>query len=376
MNNNVKSVREPLFHISKRGDVSLKRQILTRVIAVAAGLILGSIVCTIAYGSSPFDFLYYLVEGNFKPFDNFWEMIKKTALLLMIGLALIPAFKMKYWNLGGNGQILMGGLITIICMINLGDTVPDGVVWMIMLLAAMLVGAIWAVIPALFKAFFKTNETLFTLMMNYIAVGLVAYAIKKIGGKESTGTIGVVQSGQLPELGHSVVLILIFAIIITLFITFYMKSSKHGYEVSLVGDSENTARYGGINVKKTIIRTLILSGAICGIVGFLLAGSINHTIVTEETMANSGFTAFTAIIVVWIAHNNPLATIGVSFGVIFINNGMMRVQSSLSITEKTVPDMIIGIMYLIIIACEFFITFRIKFNKKKNETIKTVEEVK
>nr|MBO4517300.1 ABC transporter permease [Clostridia bacterium] len=376
MNNNVKSVREPLFHISKRGDVSLKRQILTRVIAVAAGLILGSIVCTIAYGSSPFDFLYYLVEGNFKPFDNFWEMIKKTALLLMIGLALIPAFKMKYWNLGGNGQILMGGLITIICMINLGDTVPDGVVWMIMLLAAMLVGAIWAVIPALFKAFFKTNETLFTLMMNYIAVGLVAYAIKKIGGKESTGTIGVVQSGQLPELGHSVVLILIFAIIITLFITFYIKSSKHGYEVSLVGDSENTARYGGINVKKTIIRTLILSGAICGIVGFLLAGSINHTIVTEETMANSGFTAFTAIIVVWIAHNNPLATIGVSFGVIFINNGMMRVQSSLSITEKTVPDMIIGIMYLIIIACEFFITFRIKFNKKKNETIKTVEEVK
>lgn len=376
MINKEKIVREPLFHVSKRGDVSLQRQILTRVIAIVGGLILGSLICTIAYGTSPFDFLYYLVEGNFKPFNNFLEMLKKTALLLMIGLALIPAFKMKFWNLGGNGQILMGGLITIVFMVTLGDKIPNGIVWTLMLLGSMLAGAIWAVIPAIFKALFKTNETLFTLMMNYIAVGLVAYAIKKIGGKESTGTIGVIQSGQLPELGHGVVLVLIFAVIVTVFITFYMKSSKHGYEISLVGDSENTARYGGINVKKVIIRTLILSGAICGLVGCLLAGSVNHTLVTEETMANSGFTAFTAIIAVWIAHNSPLATIGVSFGIIFINNGMMRVQASLSITEKTVTDMIIGIMYLIIIACEFFITFKIKFNKKKKETSVAAEEVK
>ena len=286
-------------------------------------------------------------------------------LLLMIGLALIPPFTMKFWNLGGNGQILMGGLATIICMKYLGGVMPDGVVWILMLLFSMAIGAIWAVIPAVFKAFFKTNETLFTLMMNYIAAGIMLYAIKIISGKNTTGTIGIVKTANLPELGHPAVLVALIAIIVTIFITLYMKYSKHGYEVALVGDSINTAKYSGINVKVVIIRTLVLSGAICGLAGFLLAGYVNHTLVTEETMAKSGFTAFTAIIAVWIAHNNPLATIGVSFGIMFLNNGMEYARTNLNITEEAIPSMIIGLIYLVVIACEFFITYKIKFNGKK-----------
>ena len=360
-----KTVKEPLFHVIKRGNVSLTRQILVRVIAILSGLLLGSIICWIVYGASPFDFIKYIVIDNFSPFDNFLELIKRSMLLLMIGLALIPPFKMKFWNLGGNGQILMGGLMAIICMKYLGGNMPDGVVWIIMLVSSLLMGAIWAVIPAIFKAFFKTNETLFTLMMNYIAAGIMVYAIKIISGKNTTGTIGIVETAQLPELGHPAVLVSIFAIIVTVFITLYMKYSKHGYEVALVGDSVNTAKYSGINVKTVIIRTLVLSGAICGLVGFLLAGSVNHTLVTEETMAKSGFTAFTAIIAVWIAHNNPLATIGVSFGIMFLNNGMEYARTNLSITEEAIPSMIIGLIYLVVIASEFFITYKLKFNGKK-----------
>lgn len=361
----IKTVKEPLFHVIKRGDLSLTRQILVRVIAILSGLLLGSIICWIVYKTSPFVFIYYLIKGNFNPFDNFLELIKRSMLLLMIGLALIPPFTMKFWNLGGNGQILMGGLATIICMKYLGGVMPDGVVWILMLLFSMAIGAIWAVIPAVFKAFFKTNETLFTLMMNYIAAGIMLYAIKIISGKNTTGTIGIVKTANLPELGHPAVLVALIAIIVTIFITLYMKYSKHGYEVALVGDSINTAKYSGINVKVVIIRTLVLSGAICGLAGFLLAGSVNHTLVTEETMAKSGFTAFTAIIAVWIAHNNPLATIGVSFGIMFLNNGMEYARTNLNITEEAIPSMIIGLIYLVVIACEFFITYKIKFNGKK-----------
>lgn len=364
----IKTVKEPLFHVIKRGDVSLKRNILVRVIAILFGLLLGSIICWIVYQSNPFVFIYYLIKGNFDPFDNFLELVKRSMLLLMIGLALIPPFTMKFWNLGGNGQILMGGLVTIICMKYLGGIMPDGVVWIIMLLLSMIMGAIWAVIPAIFKAFFKTNETLFTLMMNYIAAGIMLYAIKVISGKNTTGTIGIVKTANLPELGHPAVLVALIAIIVTVFMTLYMKYSKHGYEVALVGDSGNTAKYSGINVKAVIIRTLVLSGAICGLVGFLLAGSVNHTLVTEETMAKSGFTAFTAIIAVWIAHNSPLATIGVSFGIMFLNNGMEYARTNLSITEEAIPSMIIGLIYLVVIACEFFITYKLKLNGKKTAT--------
>lgn len=364
---NLNTVHEPLFHIVKRNDITLKRQILARVIAILSSLIFGSLLCAIVYGKSPIRFFTLLIQGNFKPISRIWELLKWGSLLLIVGLALIPAFKMKFWNLGGNGQILMGGLATIYCMCFLGGKLPDPLVWLIMLLSSILVGAIWAVIPAIFKAYFNTNESLFTLMMNYIASGLVAYSIKFIGGPASTGTIGIVSKANLPIIYNDTVLTLIVAILITVFITVYMKYSKHGYEISVVGDSQNTAKYIGLNVKKVIIRTLFLSGAICGVVGLLMTGAINHTIVTEETMSLSGFTAFTAIIAVWIAHNNPIATVGVSFGIMFITNGMSRVKAMFGIANDSVANMIIGIMYLFIIACEFFISYKLQSNKKNNQ---------
>ncbi len=368
--NEAKNVREPLFHVARRGTVALKRQVWARVIAVFGGLITGSLICLVVYGKSPVEFLWRLVYGNFKSMDSVWNLLRNTAFLLAIGLALIPAFKMKFWNLGGNGQILMGGIATVCCMKYLGGILPDVVVWLFMLVSAVAAGMIWSAIPAIFKAFFKTNETLFTLMMNYIAAGIVAFAIKKIGGKGTTGSIGVIETAQLPVLFHDSFLIILSVALLTVIMTLYMKKSKHGYEIAVVGESENTAKYVGINVRKVIIRTLILSGAICGFVGFLFVGASEHTIVTEETLAKTGFTAFTAIIAVWIAHNDPIATIGASFGIIFINNGMPFVKATLGITEDTVANMIIGIMYLFVIACEFFISYQVIFNRKNKNALR------
>lgn len=366
------TVREPLFSITKRGKVSLSRQILARVIAVVSGLLFGSLICAVVYKKSPFLYVWGILKNNFLNGETFNDLILYTAILLIIGVALIPAFKMKFWNLGGNGQIFVGGLVTIYCMVYLGGKLPDVLVWLIMIVGSVLAGAIWGAIPAIFKAFFKTNETLFTLMMNYIASCLVAFAIKDIGGPKCTGTIGNVETGNLPEIINKSGLTIIVAILLTAFMAVYMKKSKHGFEISVVGDSENTARYIGINVKKVIIRTMVMSGAICGLLGCLLTGAINHTIVTDETMSLSGFSAFTAIIAVWIAHNNPIATVGVSFGIMFLTKSMSLTNATFGITNDSVSNMIIGLLYLLIIACEFFITYQIKRNKAS----KTAKEEK
>ena len=360
--NKEKSVREPLFHVAKRTEVTVRRQILARVIATLIGIVVTCLICLIVYGCDPITVLVEVWKGNFGTERSRWLLLRDTALLLGVGLALIPSFKMKFWNLGGNGQILIGGLVTIACMRSLGGRYPDGVVWLIMLLSAVICGAVWAVIPAIFKAFFKTNESLFTLMMNYIAAGLVVFAIKEWSGSKGSGSLATIKTANLPKLGGNDYLLIIIIVAVVCALMFaYMKYSKHGYEVAVVGESENTARYIGINVKKTIIRTLILSGALCGLIGFLLAGAKDHTI-NADAAKNMGFTA---IIAVWLAKMNPLGTIASSFGIIFITNGIKNLQTTVGVTDNSVSNMIVGIMYFCLIGCEFFVYYALKLKTKK-----------
>ena len=360
--NKEKSVREPLFHVAKRTEVTVRRQILARVIATLIGIIVTCLICLIVYGCDPITVLVEVWKGNFGTERSRWLLLRDTALLLGVGLALIPSFKMKFWNLGGNGQILIGGLVTIACMRSLGGRYPDGVVWLIMLLSAVICGAVWAVIPAIFKAFFKTNESLFTLMMNYIAAGLVVFAIKEWSGSKGSGSLATIKTANLPKLGGNDYLLIIIIVAVVCALMFaYMKYSKHGYEVAVVGESENTARYIGIDVKKTIIRTLILSGALCGLIGFLLAGAKDHTI-NADAAKNMGFTA---IIAVWLAKMNPLGTIASSFGIIFITNGIKNLQTTVGVTDNSVSNMIVGIMYFCLIGCEFFVYYALKLKTKK-----------
>ena len=367
---NKSTVREPLFHISKRTETSTARQVLARVIAILLGLVFGGLVYLIVYGKSPIDFVRFIFEGNLQPTTRIWELLKGTALLLGVGLALIPAFKMKFWNLGGNGQVLIGALTTTACMFYLGGKIPDVLLWIIMTVVAILSSVIWAVIPAIFKAFFNTNESLFTLMMNYIATGLVAFAIKEWGGTNSSGTLDPIAEGNLPTLGNDAVLTIIVVALLAVFVAIYMKYTKQGFEISVVGDSENTARYVGINVKKVIIRTLALSGALCGVIGLLLAGALNHNVST--TSANN--MGFTAIIAVWVGNMNPLFTIASSFGIMFLTYGLGRVNQNFGVTNDAVGNLIVGMMYLFIIGCVFFTTYKITFNKKK--AVRTEKETK
>ena len=309
----MKNNHEPLFHVVKRDELSRGKGILIRVVAIIVALIICGIITVALTGVNPISVYGTMVTGAFGSVRKTWVTLQNTAILLLIALALTPAFRMKFWNCGGEGQILMGGLASAACMITLADKLPNAVIIILMIISSIVAGAVWAGLPALFKALWNTNETLSTLMMNYIAIQLVAYFTVVWENPKGSGKIGIINQnsniGWLPEIANKYLLAIVVGLIITFFVYIYIYYTKHGYEVCVVGESYRTARYVGIKVGKVIVRTLLLSGALCGLVGLLLVGGINHTITT--TIA--GGQGFTAIMVSWLAKFNPLVMVGTTF---------------------------------------------------------------
>ena len=362
--------KEPLFHVAKREALPWYHMWLIRVLAVLAALVVCSIVTMAVTKLNPVAVAGSMVEGALGSTRKTWVTIQNTAILLLIALAVTPAFKMRFWNIGAEGQVLISCFAAASCMILLTDKVPNAVLILIMFLASIAAGAIWAGIPALFKARWNTNETLFTLMMNYVATQLVAYYVIIWESPKGSGKIGIINSatgaGWLPVLfGQKYLLNIIVVAIITVGMYLYLNYTQHGYEISVVGESERTARYVGIKVEKVILRTLLLSGAICGFTGLLLVGGTDHTITT--TIA--GGRGFTAVMVSWLAKFNPIVMVFTSFLLIFLDRGASEISTVFGLNQSF-GDILTGIILFFIIGSEFFITYQLNFRKRsgKEET--------
>ena len=356
--------REPRFHIVKREALPWHKAVAIRVATILVALVVCGIITTITTGINPINVYASMFEGAFGSTRKMWVTFQNTSILLLIALALTPAFKMKFWNIGGEGQVLMGGLAAAVCMIRLEGKVPNAVMIVCMIIASIGAGMIWGLIPAFFKAKWSTNETLSTLMMNYIATQLVAFFVILEEVPKGSGKIGIINqntnSGWLPQLfGSKYLLAIVVAVLVTLFMHVYLIYSKHGYEINVVGESENTARYVGIKVEKVIIRTMMLSGAICGLAGLLLVGGINHTITT--TIA--GGEGFTAVLVSWMSKFNPFKMILSSMLIVFLERGAVEISTNFGLNHSY-SDILTGIILFFIIGCEFFITYQLQRNKK------------
>lgn len=357
--------KEPLFHIVKRDNLTAKQKALLYAGAIFLGLLVGGIICSLFSTKNPINFFVSLVSGSLGTMRRIWLLLQSTALLLGVSLALAPAFRMKFWNLGGNGQVLMGCLAYVAMMFYLGGKLPDFVVMLLGLIAGVVMGAVWALIPALFKAFFNTNESLFTLMMNYIASGLVSTFIT-IWVKTGSGVLKPIENGVLPEIGNRYLLTILVFFLLAGAMYAYLKYSKQGYEVSVVGESNNTARYIGINVKKVIIRTMILSGAIAGLVGVFIGGAIDHTVSTTSA-SNMGFTA---IMTAWLAAFNPLVMMASCFFITFVSKGMTQVRKDFKFTNDAIANIVIGVIYFAVIAVTFFLSYKVVFRDGAFDGIK------
>ena len=356
--------KEPLFHIVKRAALPWYQSMGIRAAAIVLALLLCAVVTTITTGINPLQVYQSIFAGAFGSTRKIWITLQNTSILLLIALALTPAFKMRFWNIGGEGQVLIGGLAAAACMICLGGRLPNALVMLCMVITSIAAGVIWGFIPAFFKAKWNTNETLSTLMMNYIATQLVAFFTIVWEVPKGSGKIGIINQdsnvGWLPQLfGSKYLLSILVAVAITVFMYIYLRYSKQGYEICVVGESENTAKYGGIKVEKVIIRTMALSGGICGLVGLLLVGSINHTITT--TIA--GGQGFTAVLVSWMSKFNPVTMIFSSALIVFMDRGASEISTNFGLNHSY-SDILTGIILFFIIGCEFFITYQIRFRRK------------
>lgn len=362
-----KQTKMPLFSIRKRVNITLKKSIIIRIISIILSLLVSFVITLLVTKRSATATIKAFSEGALLMPD---KLLLDAVILLGFGIAIIPAFRMKYWNMGANGQVLVATLISIVLMLYLGkwaekSALNNVLLIIIMFISSIIISVIWAIIPAVFKALFDTNETLFTLMMNYIAMALVGYLnyVMTNGTKESVGIVNASSNaGWLPSLfNNEYILPIIVIIIMTVFVSFYMNKTKHGYEVIVCGDSINTAKYVGMNTKKIIIRTLILSGVLTGIIGFLYATCIDHT-VTEVT----GGLGFTAVLIAWLSNFKPVVIAIMSLFLAILTNGTSKISSKFRLGSNNLSNVIIGLIFFSILVSEFFIRYHVKINFRRH----------
>lgn len=360
-----------MIHISKRGELSRGKVIGIRLLAIVVGILLCSVITTVTTGVNPLEVGGAVVAGSFGTARKTWLFFQKTSILLLISLAVTPAFKMRCWNLGAEGQVLAGAMAAASCMVLMADSASNTVVIICMVITAIIAGALWAAIPAFFKAKFNTNETLFTLMMNYVASQIVAFFCVKWENPKGSCQIGVINQksniGWFPQLVNRYLLVIVIVVVVTVLMYFYLKYSKHGFELAVVGESERTARYVGIKVESVIIRTMLLSGALCGLTGLLLVGAVNHTVST--TLA--GGQGFTAVMVAWLAQFNPVAMVLASGLLILLGTGANELSTACGL-NASFGDILTAVLIFCIIGSEFFINYQLHFAKKHKEAEENV----
>ena len=359
-----KTHHEPLITLAKRDDLAGWKAWLIRLATIVASLLAVGVISMLLTGENFFEIYNKMFLGTFgRIFEGrlsmLWKFLQDTSILLCLALAVTPAFKMKFWNCGAEGQALAGGLSAMICMMHLGGKMPEFLLIPIVILASILAGAVWGLIPAIFKAQYGTNETLFTLMMNYVITQIVSFYVGMSSG--GSQVIQPVLTGALPVIGGQRYLLNILIVaVLTVVMFIYLRFSKQGYEIAVVGESQNTARYIGINVKKVMLRTMIISGAICGVAGMLLVAGTDHSINTH-TIGGQGFTA---IMISWLGQFNPFIMALMSGLLTFLTSGAAKVADSFFL-NSSYADIVAGIVILALVGCEFLVRYTVKFRHSK-----------
>ncbi len=348
--------RQSLIRLAKREQMKGEYVWGIRIGSIIFALLL-SCIPIMTTGNNPFSGFATIINGSLSKPIYFKQTIKIAVPLLGCALAIAPCFKMRFWNIGGEGQITMGAIAASFFALKIAPegSLPHWGLLLLMMLSAAIAGGIWALIPAYFKAKHNTNETLFTLMMNYIAIGIVAYLQGgPWEGRKGSQIIPMFKiSARLPDVfGVHAGWIIILLITATMHI--YMKYTKQGYEIAVIGDSENTAKYAGMNVGRIIMRTMFISGAICGIIGFIIASGANHTL--YKGVANG--VGFTSITVAWLSQLNAFVMILISFVLAILSKGSQTLQTRLSV-PASVSEIVTGILLFCMLGCEFFINYKL-----------------
>lgn len=346
--------KEPLIRISKRTELGNNKIFLLRMISVLLAIVAGG-VFVLLIGHNPIKVYGTIIGGALKSSTAIQATVKIMVPMLISALGVTMAFKMQFWNIGAEGQIIMGAVFASYFAL-FHDNLPHWLLIIIMLIAGIIGGGIWGLIPTFFKCKFGTNETLFTLMLNYIALDIIIFL--RDGPWQDPGSSGFPkiarfsQNAQLDKV-LGVHMGWIIGLVLVVFVFVYLNYTKRGYEISVVGESKATAVYAGINVNKVTLITMFISGAICGLAGMVQATG------SDMTLAQSvaGGVGFTAIIVSWLAQLNAFGILIVSFLFSVLEKGSSVMQSTYGISTYS-ADVLQGIILFFVLGCEFFVRYK------------------
>ncbi len=367
-----KTNKDPLIKISKRQNLALRYKLLLTVGAILLSLVLGGILLA-CLGYNPVKFYTEMLMGNFKNASYLKLMIRALIPLLITSLGVSLAFKMRFWNIGGEGQFIIGAIIAMTFSLLIGDSLPSPLGAIVVVILGTLGGGLYALFVAVLKVRFNTNETLMTLMLNYVALYIASYMLKTdffaLQGQGVPSFKVIAESLWLTEINigkFSFDTALFIAVALTIILFVYFRQSKQGYELNVVGDSPNTAKYAGMKVNKIVLRTMFLSGAIIGMAGALkLCGSsAGHTFSANI----SGGVGWTSIIVAWLAKLNPVGILVASLLMSILERGCSFARTSLGISDA-MSDVLQGIILFTVLASDFFINYKVSFRKKVKDAV-------
>ncbi|KIR01595.1 inner-membrane translocator [Lachnospiraceae bacterium TWA4] len=307
-------------------------------------------------GLKPIEVYLAIFMGAFRSTLSIQATVKILVPMVMASCALAFAFQMKFWNIGAEGQIVMGAVFASYFALFHSDW-NHYVLMIVMFLAGIVGGAIWGLIPAFFKVKYGTNETLLTLMFNYIAVNIVCYL--KDGPWRDSKAQGF---SKIPRFEANAMLDKVFgvhigwiiAMVVVVFTFIYLNYTKSGYEMTIIGYSKKTARYAGMNVTKIALKTMAISGAICGLVGMIQATGSDITL-TDQVAGGVGFTA---VIIAWLANLNPFGIVIVSTFFAVLEKGSSVVQSQYGLSTDSAA-VLQGVFLFVIVGLEFFTRYKI-----------------
>ncbi len=351
-----------MIRVVKKDDLSRAKANLLRISAIILGFLSAGLVILII-GNNPIEVYREMLKGAFGTGYGIRNSITLAIPYLIVGLGVSIAFNMKFWNIGAEGQLVMGAVFATLAIRLLPDNMNGILLSIIMFLSAVLGGAIWALIPGLFKAFSNTNETLFTLMMNYVAIKFTFY-LRNVPWKDP-GAKGYPQIARIPDntklpklwgvhIGWTIALVLV------VFVYVFLKHTKKGYEIRVVGASFNTAKYAGMNVKKVMLLGIMLSGAISGIAGYVKLTGISYSV----SEAIGGGDGFTAIIIAWLSQLSAPVMVLVSYLFASLRQGSQTIEVLLGI-PSSVTDIIQGMILFFALGSEFFIRYKFVFEGRQ-----------
>ena len=365
------------FHIVKRDNCPLWKRAVFYVAAVLIALILGAIVL-FAIGVNPFEYYAQMFTlgtiGNPIAYKTIMNYLNELVPLALTSVALSLAFKMRFWNIGGEGQFIMGAIAAGFVAFKAGPVLPEFLTLILMCLAAMLVAGVYGLFVGFLKVRFGTNETLMTLMLNYVALYILFFIgetkadwnffLQKQSNRpvfedfSSMASFPEIPFGDKFKLNICVILTIVVAALIYI----YLKYTKHGYEISVVGDSMGTAKYAGMKVNKIILRTVFLSAALIGLAAAFKVGTsgVLSTSITNDV-------GWTGIIVAWLSQLHTGMICIVSALISVLQYGSKVANATFSQVDSSFANMLQGAILFLVLAADFYTRFRIVRAKKGEE---------